>query len=410
MRAARLRLGTDLRWRCAHRAGPRAGSGTRPGAHRLRDRGVERAEGGRGCARFAVHVARAARDAAAGRRGRAQRGVAGALPLQQRPHRLPIRAADAGHAAVGRGQRGQCAGHGWHRARPVCTRRWAEAGNPSRRHDRARGPRLGSHGRPLWRKHAHERTRRSSRNARTVGGVGDRRDGHARRHRPGAPLASPIGLDRRGAGGDPCRGRVRVALATAGCRHAGLCDRGRHPRRSAHRSDCQRHAATDADRQYRQRALGHGDPRPRRRQRPDQEGPGAGRARHGEIRRPGRPLARNGGLGHGQSGADGGHRQGIGGQSGPTAGSRAPFRRQGAVEDRARRGTGIVRARTGGRSGGARVRGRRQGRAVDGRDESVQGVDQVADRRHRARRAPSIPAMPWPRRCRRSRCSRSPKT
>ena len=137
-----------------------------------------------------------------------------------------------------------------------------------------------------------------------------------------------------------------------------------------HRGDGQRHAAADAYRQHRQRALGHGDARPGRRQRPGQEGTGARRTRHVEIRRSGRTLARDGGIGHGQSRADGGHRQGIAGQSGATAGGRTPFRRQGAVEDGARFGPGLVRARAGRRGGGACVRGRCQGCAGDGRDES----------------------------------------
>ena len=169
-------------------------------------------------------------------------------------------------------------------------------------------------------------------------------------------------------------------------RRADLCDRSRHARQSEHHGDRQRHAAADAQRQHRQRTLGHRDARPGRRQRPDQEGAGARRTRHrrnsrdqvarsratvasatakvaqtvATVKEVAEPILR------------------VCSEVARLSGGKVPSKTEldaaQASFERAQADEAAARA----------VRGRCQGRAVDGRDESVEGVDPVADRRHRA--------------------------
>ena len=197
-------------------------------------------------------------------------------------------------------------------------------------------------------------------------------------------MAAAGKLGRRRARG-ACRAwRLRVASAAKSERRPDLHDRSgaaRQPELCRHR---QRHAAADALGQHRQRAVGHGRARAGRRQRSRQERPGAGRARHCEAARPDRALARVARRRAGEGRADGCHSQRGARQPRATRGSGAPVGRQGTVEGGARHRPRCARARAGRRSERTRDGGRCTRRPQHRRDESVEGVDPLADRRRGA--------------------------
>ncbi len=217
---------------------------------------------------------------------------------------------------------------------------------------------------------------------------------HPRRHRrpagavkrpaAGAGASAPGSVGRRADRGRRPRRALRPSHESGG-RRAGLPHRRGRTRRPARAGLGDRHAAADQHRRRRLGALGPRRRRVRRRERRREEGPGAGPPRHARVcrirsrgRKPRWPRPKRA-----SAQAEATVRE-VDAPRRAAARGVAPVGRQGAVEDRDgdRRSDAGARRRRSPERGGRGDRGPRHAQLRP--HQPVQGVDPLADRRHRA--------------------------